>query len=1177
MNARRPFYLRLEDLRIIALFCLLAATAWSQDFRATVLGQVFDPSGGAVPAATVRVTNVQTNQASEVQTSSNGLYTISYLNPGEYTLEVTASGFKAFKRTNLVLQTADKREVTVRLEVGDLSTAVTISSEVETIETATAARGLNFDPVRTQHFPLNGRQTYQLLSLAPGVYFTQEAFGAGGHSGTRGWDVTNGYRINGGRAGTSQFLLNGAPISDKDGNWQLAPNVEAVQEFKVMTNTYDAQYGRFTGGVVNTTLKSGTNEWHGSAFEFMRNSVLDSNTSQNTAQGKPRTQHNQHQFGGVIGGPIRKDKDWALFSFEGWREIVPFNSLSSTVPMDMRDGKNFSKYGYSIYDPQTTRACNASIDGKCDGVFIRQMFPNNEIPSSRISPIGKRILDYYPTPNQDGRTNNFVGSNNKGRYRYDQPMGRVDHVINENNRIYGLFTYQHGWEYRNSTGFPRPTTSGDIFSQRTQQSYIVDWTSVVNPTMVFDLRMSYGRFTSMFPRTEEFEMGPKDLGMDKMPYAPSVSRYLLPQINVDDYTRLFDNTIDWNTDNQWNLAPSLAITKGRHSLHVGAEFMYTARGSANTGTANGNFTFARSTTRKFSDRDLGTVNGITDGSSVASMLLGLPGSGGVEYRDTFYRTRPYYAFYIQDDWKVRHNLTLNIGLRYDIQVPMLERYNRINGGFTSTTKNPYSDAIIANWKQLKSEYDAANPNAKYKYPDAPEALYGGLLFAGVNGQPKRSYDTDWTNIAPRFGAAWQFAPKTVMRGGFGLFYRSPTQDNTTTGFTQTTGYVSSLDGLTPSAGTNFTGPYSLYDPFPTGLLPVAGSSLGLMTNVGNGISFDGRKIPMPRTYQYSFGFEHEFPWKLIGELSYTGNIATKTTYSYQMGNPSYQSYTQATGDPSYLDRNLPNPFKGVLPASAGGAATSNTVRAYDLLRSFPMFRGVTNNTLPKGRYRYDGLQARLEKRLSSAAGGALTFVGSYTWSKTFEENHRLNDWNINEPLIHEIDYQDKPHNFAFSGVWDLPLGTGKRFLNVNSGPAKLLVNNWRFTWMYTKFSGYPTNWPDLINSCGVWQAKDQNRKSWFNNDKSCYKTRPSYTFRVNPDRFSDIRNPTVATTNLSVEKTFTVTERYKLHLRGEGFNVTNSVHWKGPNTSLSSELFGQIPTDQQNFPRHVQLALKLVF
>ncbi len=1163
--------------RIITLLCILASSLLAQDYRATVLGEVLDPSGAAVPNATVRVTNVQTNQSTEVKTSATGLYTVSYLNPGEYTLDVTADGFKAFKRTNLVLQTADKREVRVRLEVGDVSSAVTVSDQVETIETATAARGLNFDPIRTQHFPLNGRQAYQLLSLAPGVYFTQEAFGAGGHSGTRGWDVTNAYRINGGRAGTSQFLLNGAPISDKDGNWQLAPNVEAVQEFKVMTNTYDAQYGRFSGGVVNTTLKSGTNEWHGSAFEFLRNAIFDSSTSQNTAAGKPRGQHNQHQFGGVIGGPIRKDKDWVLFSFEGWREIIPFNAVSSTIPSDMRDGTNFTKYGFSVYDPMTNRACSVATDGKCDGVYIRQPFANNVIPSSRISPIGKRILDYYPAPTQAGRNNNFVGSDNKGRYRYDQPMGRVDHVVNDNNRIYGLFTYQHGWEYRNSTGFPRPTTSGDIYSQRTQQSYIFDWTSVLNPSMVFDLRMSYGRFTSMFPRTEEFEMGPKDLGMDKMPHAPSVSRELLPQINVDDFTRLFDNTIDWNTDNQWNISPSLAWTKGRHSLHIGGEFMYTARGSGNTGTANGAFTFSRSQTRHYSDRDLGTVSGVTDGSSVASLLLGLPGSGGVEYRDTFYRTRPYYAVYVQDDWKVSRNFTLNLGVRYDVAIPILERFNRINSGLASDTKNPYSDAVIAKWNQLKATYDAANPNAKYKYPDAPAALYGGLMFAGVDGRPRRSYDTDWTNLAPRVGMAWQFAPKTVMRGGFGLFYRPQTQDNTTTGFTQTTSYVNSLDGLLPAAGTNFTGPYSLYDPFPSGLLPVAGSSLGLATNVGNGISFDGRKIPMQRTYQYSFGFEHELPWKIVGEVSYTGNINTKTTYSYQMGNPSYADYTKATGDPSYLDRNLPNPFQGVLPVSAGGAATSGTIRAYDLLRSFPMFRGVTDNTIAGARYRYDGLQARAEKRLTSSTAGVLTFVASYTWSKTFEENHRLNDWNINEPLIHEIDYQDKPHNFTFSGVWDLPFGSGKRFANVDNSVAKAFINEWRFTWMFTKFSGYPVSWPDLINSCDTWYAQEQTKKSWFNNNKSCYKTRPSYTFRVNADRFSDIRTPTIATTNISLEKTFKITERYGLKLRGEAFNLTNSVHWRGPNTSFSSDLFGQIPADQQNFPRHIQLALKFTF
>jgi hypothetical protein len=1147
------------------------------------MGQVTDQSGAAIPNATVKAIRVDTNQVTEVQTTANGFYTIPYLNPGNYSLEVSAPGFKSLKQSNIVLQTADKREVKLTLEIGELSQEVTVTSQVETIETATASRGLNFDPVKTQSYPLNGRQTYMLMALTPGVIFTQEQFGATGFSGTRGWDVNNSYKINGGRPGESQFLLNGAPISDKDGNWQLAPNVEAVQEFKVMTNTYDAQFGKFTGGIVNTTIKSGTNDWHGSVFEFFRNSVLDANTTQNNQAGKPKGKHNQHQFGGVVGGAIRKNKDFIFYSQESWREVVPFPIVSTTVPMALRDGQHFADFGYKIYDPLTAHSCGAAAEPCSQSTFYRNPFPGNVIPLSRINPIGAKILSLYPAPNvsdPNQLSNNFVASGNLGRYRYNQPMGRWDHVLGDNDRFYALVTYQHGSEFRNQTGFPQPAEYGDIYSQRTQQSYIADWTHILSPTAILDVRGSFGRFTSVFPRTRSFDFTAADLGMTKMVESPNTLHHnLAPAFTMQDFSQVFDNYTNWNSYNQWDFLPSLTVAKGQHSLHFGFEFMYTMRPIGDTGRANGIFDFNRDWTRQMSDRGLGSA----DGSPVATLLLGLPTSGSVEYRDTFYRTRPYYAFYVQDDWKVRPNLTLNLGLRYDIQVPWIERYNRANNGFAATTKNPLSDQVIAKWKQLKADWDAAHPNDLYKYPDAPDALYGGLLFPGKDGIPRRLYDTDWTNVAPRVGLAWQFAPKTVLRAGAGLFYRAQTQDNTTTGFSQTTNYNRSLDGVLPSACSGgsvncSTGPYSLDQPFPNGLLPIAGSSLGLLTNVGNGIGFDSRKVPMPRSIQMSFGFERELPGGIVAEISYSGNRESKQVYTYQMGNVSYDNFLKGQADPAYLNRNLPNPFQGILPSSTG-YGSNPTVTAYQLMRPYPLFPGVSSYTLPKGKYQYDALQVRIEKRLSNANTGALTWVLSYTFSKGFEENHRLNDWNTNEPLIHELDYQDKPQNFAFSGVWDLPVGTGKKLLNVQNPVARKFANDWRFTWIYTYYSGYPTGWPDLINKCGTWTYTGSGNPfdHWFNNDKSCYTTRPAYTLRVNPDRFGQIRNPAEPQLNLSLEKTLRFAERYALQLRGESFNITNTPIYGGPDTSFTSSRFGMIPLGQQNFPRLVQLAAKFVF
>src|SRR5438128_2465592 len=280
----------------VTLLIALAAVGWGQDFRATIIGQVTDQSKSVVPNANVKAVNVANNGSTEVKTNAQGYYTIPYLNPGTYNIEASAAGFNTLKREGIVLQVADRLNLPLALEVGQVTQSVTVMGEQELIQTTTANRGLVFDPIKMQEYPLNGRQSYMLMALTPGVIFTQEQFGANGFSGTRGWDINGSYRINGGRSGTNQFLLNGAPISTT-GSWQVALNVEAIQEFKVMTSTYDAQYGRTGGGHVNTTMKSGTNDWHGTGFDFFRNSVLDANTYQNNLQGAPRGKHNQHQFG----------------------------------------------------------------------------------------------------------------------------------------------------------------------------------------------------------------------------------------------------------------------------------------------------------------------------------------------------------------------------------------------------------------------------------------------------------------------------------------------------------------------------------------------------------------------------------------------------------------------------------------------------------------------------------------------------------------------------------------------------------------------------------------------------------------------------------------------------------------------------------------------------------------
>lgn len=1162
----------------LAISGILTPVVLAQDFRATITGQVTDPSQAAVPNATVRATRSDSNVSSEVTTNAQGYFTLPYLNPGTYDIEAVATGFKTLKRTGIILQVADRLNVPLVLELGDISSAVTVTGEQEILQTETASRGLVFDPMKTSELPLNGRQSYMLMALTPGVIFTQEEFGASGFSGTRGWDTNGSYKINGGRGG-NQFLLNGAPIS-VNGSWQVSPNVEAIQEFKVMTNTYDAQYGRTWGGTVNTTVKSGTNEWHGTAFDFLRNSVLDANTTQNNLNGAPRGKHITNQFGGVLGGPIRKDKDFVFFSDESFRERVPFPAQTTTVPMDMRDGTGFSNWGVTIFDPMTTHGCVQGQGGITDchnSAYVRNPFPNNVIPASRISPIGKQLLAIYPSPNylQNGLNSNYIASGNVGKYKYDQPMGRWDRVLTDKDRLYAMFTFQHGQEYRSHNGWKGAGDVGDDGSERTFQQYMLDWTRVLNSRMVLDVRASFSRFTEMFPNgnIEEAPLATA-LGMN-MPQIPTVQKHTAPRIEMDGLSDIIGTKASWNTTNHFDLSAGVTHTINRHSLHYGFEFARFDFGNADPGNANGRFHFDRGWTQQFS----GWGAGQSDGSPVASLLLGYPAWGGVDYNNTFYRRNPYYAGYIQDDWKVRPNLTLNLGLRYDVQVPFTELHNRVNAGFDFGAVSPISDPVIAQWKANKAAFDATNP--AYPYPNVPSAIYGGKLFAGVGGQPTKPYDTDWTDVQPRFGFAWNLISKTVVRGGFGIYHKTVDQGNLTDGFSQATNYVTSLNGMTPSAGTNLTGSYSLANPYPTGILVPQGAALGLLTNIGNGVGIDGRQRVLPRTYEYSFTLERQLPSSMTLEVSYVGNITKHDTLccdGINLNGNSLSDFNRAHQDSNYLDQQVPNPFRGIAPASTG-LGSNATVSRSQLMRAFPQFNDVNFYTNPWAHYRYDAFQLKLEKRLlDSRAAGAMTFVVSYTFSKAYEANHWYNRWNYaNEEMMNEVEYQDKPQSFAFSGVWDLPFGKGKRFGNSNNPVISRLTSNWTLDWIYTYYSGYPTGKPGANFGCAQWKTTNQSYDQWFNNDPSCWKSNPSYTLRTYDDRFSNIRNPSAPQINIAVAKSIPFSERMRLTLRGEAFNLTNTPIPYGPNTDWWSDRLGKIPQSQQNFPRLVQVAAKFSF
>jgi len=1172
--------------RVVPVLLALLVSAYGQDFRATLLGVVTDPSGAAVPNASVKVTNNDTQEIKEAKTNGEGHYTVPYLNPGIYNIEASAAGFQTLKRENIVLHVSDKIELPLQLTVGQATVEVTVNGQQDVLETSDASRGLVFDSVKTQELPLNGRQEYMLMSLTPGVRFTQEQFGSGGYSGTRGWDVSNAYKINGARPGTNVFLLNGTRISDNGGTWNIAPNIETVQEFKVMTNTFDAQYGGFSGGAVNTTIKSGGNQFHGDVFDYFRNSYMDANNFANNANGQPVPFHNQHQFGGILGGPIRKDKDYFFFGFEGWREVLPAPATDTVPTAAMKQG-NFATDGFSIYDPLSSVPCN-TVAGCSGHTFVRSPFPGNVIPQNRISPAAQKILAFYPNPTNSLLSNNFNAPNVKDQYMYNQPTVRVDHDFNPETRLYGLFNWQHGTENRDGTGFGGPAANGNINNARTDQNYMTNFTKILSPVTVFDVRLSYGRYTSNQPGWGDPTYKGTNLGINGN-CAPTIPVCAAPAINPSNYTELFGNSnvlVNWYSFNTYDLTPTFTLNRRTHTLRIGGEILYQARPSQGSGYAAGLFNFTSAWTQHYDN----TRTNSFDGSEIASLLLGYPSSGQVDYNPTIYITRPFFAEYVQDDWKVNNRLTVNIGMRYELQVPWMERYNRAMYSFDFTDVNPFSGAVLANWNKLAAQYNANNP--AIPYPAAPANLYGGITYLGQNGNPRRAYVMDKTDWAPRLGIAYRIDDKTVLRSGVGVFYQQQSYNlNSQYGYSLTSSYNTSLDGgQTPAAGSNVTGPYSLSNPFPLGVFAPYGNSLGMETQTGQGVSFNNPDSRTPRTYQYTVGFQRELPSQINLEASYAGNKVIFVPVSYNMAGTanSLSQLSQFYSNNNLPNTQFPNPFLGVLPTSFGSLATNSTVSYQQLTRNWPLFTGLTQNFIQVGHYRSDMLQVKAERRVyGNEKSGVLTFVLAYTWGKQMQEDHRQDNWNTAEPLMWEIDDQTQAHALAFSGVWDPPIGKNRHFLSgISNTFVNKLVSDWRVDYILTYNTGIPLGQISALNYCGQWTANGvnfsdgttgQSAAHWFNNNKSCYASLPSYILNPYPDRFSFLFEPTAPQLNGAVEKTVSFHERYRVLVRAEAFNATNTAIRGNPSTSFTNTLFGVLPNTQKNFPRSIQLGGKIIF
>ncbi len=1176
----------------------------AQEFRATLTGSVTDPSGAIVSGASVLAVNNATQQSYTTKTTDKGVYFIPYILPGTYTVSVSLQGFKTAEQQSVVLQASQSLALNFALQLGTETEKVEVTGEAPLIEAANGSGGTVLTLEALENLPLNGRQVYTLVGTTPGSQFLQTQFGAQGYSGTRGWDVSNNYTLGGGVQGYQQFTLDGTNVTLQNngaqGQWQIAPNLDALQEVNIMTTTYDARYGRTGGGTVNMVTKSGTNRFTGSAYDYLENGDLNANNFENNLNGIGRQNTHQNQFGGTIGGPIKKDKIFFFGSYEQYIEGIPFTTITSVPPAYLRPSSanggavNFTQTGYTIYDPSTT-VCTVpgGVIGNCPGnAYARTPFPNDTIPASRINPIGAAVLNLYPLPNtgSNGLQNNFT-ANVPDKYFYWQPMARVDYDTSDKTRWYSMFAFQHGTEFRDVSGFQPPAENGNIHTMRQVLVASQDVTHIFSPTLLADFKFSFSRFLDSFP---DGDLGatqtPASIGLN-MPDVPNTTLKLLPEFNNGAfYPQVVGNSVGNDTYNSTTFDNDWTKTLANHTIHVGGELGELQYGNpGSVGHPNGTFGFGSQYTQ-YNPLQRNTLSGINDGFIVADMLLGDPDSGGVDYNDTIFEGFPTWALYVQDDWKVTKHLTLNIGLRYDVQVGLRERYNRLNRGLCFTCLNPItsSPAYQANLVADGPALTAAGIN-----PASLANVYGGIEFPGVNGNTRDAYDTDYTNLQPRFGFAYQVNPKTVIRGGYGIFYAVGLEGGTNTGFSVSTPYISSINGnVTP---TNY---FASGNPFPSGVEVPPGNSLGLETALGNGTSIDfpGRRIP--RSQEFSFGIQRELPDQIVLDARYAGNYTDRLrTFVWDNGTLTYAQLQQGIANPSLFNAQVPNPYYNVPGIPAGSTCGSSpTVSRITLLLPLSQYCGLIGQyNDPLGKQNYNGLEVKLSKRFTQG----LSFQMSYTYSKTMQATGYQNGWPYQDPqLKYQIAGSDRTHVFTLTTEWALPIGRGSKYIAPNaSGVLGAFINGWSTDFILSAETGFPVGlntgyYYDCNHSFtpnGGPTLTNYIYNNYSNgNPLGCWSTIPQYGLMNLPNQISTLRQPSIVNLDFAVHKDFALRESLKLQVRGEALNLTNSVLFPGPDNNpgdgpptLQSNGtytgFGTVNLYQQNFPRVIQLSLKVLF
>jgi hypothetical protein len=1163
---------------IASLFvALLTPSVWAQESRATMIGRVSDSSGAVIPEASVSFTNVETGVVVRTLTNADGNYFSSFLIPGTYQIRAEKAGFKSFVRSGITLSVNDRLELNLTLEVGNQAESITVTENVTLLDSANVAVGRVVTVEEVRGLPIHLGDVDNIIRLGNGVAFTDQP------AKDQPWQSLNSaYAMAGSPSNRNEYTLDGASNTDHDEARSTvaqawSPMADVVSEFKVQTATFDVSTGQTEGGVVNVSLKSGTNKFHGSAFFDKETAAVDANQFFANAVRQPRANLNLTNPGGTFSGPViipkvynGKNRTFFLFGYSWTKSVASGGTaggIVATVPTAAERNGDFSallKLGstYQIYDPFTRVPASG-------GLFMNQPLPGNIIPPNQISSIAQKILSFYPLPEQSGTSNggnNLDRSNWPSRVIYHSTVYKFDQNLTDRNRLmFRIVTNRNDNHSVDYFGYDNPS-EGALFWQKSL-GFAFSENYSFSPRLVMDVRVS----DASFVRAQGPNAAGKGFNLNTLGFPSYLQNAIVPSeqefptVVIAGYTTLGDRSPLYKDTETRSLAVTLYRIAGSHQIKFGGEFRFDPENRAGVSPTNTSTPMNFTATSAYTVGPLNTAAAAPIGQALAGFLYGITtGSLTVPSITNFAESDKDFSGFVQDDWKVTRKLNVNIGLRYEYQTALTERYNRSARGFDPTATLPFAAQAVANY--------AKNPTPEVS--PSQFLVQGGLQFAGVGGQPRTFYEPERTEFMPRAGFAYSPNAKTVIRGGVGVFYGSlgiRLQDAIQTGFNQQTNVVPTNDGGITFAAT-------LANPFPTGILQPTGSSLGPLTYVGNSISFFNQHPLAPRLLKYEVDVQRELPGRFVLSAGYLGSRGSDLEVSRSFKPlPNQYLSTSPTRDQTtinYLTANLPNPF-GSIPLFAGTGLAGSVVPRTALIAPYPQFSGISYYTYD-GKSWYDALNVKLEKRFSHGYMVALT----YTWSSFLAATNLLNPGDAAPAKYRSA--QDYPHHIALSWIYELPFGHGRPLLSGMKGIPQAVLGGWDLSWIYTFQSGPPITFGDVLlngNARDIPLSSSQRSASrWFNT--SVFNTTAAQQLANNlitlSPAFARIRSAAYNYSDATLLKHVHVRESLQMEFRIDALNILNQVTFGAPNTSPTNSAFGVVTT-QMNVPRRMQAMLRLQF